>query len=325
MEYKEFFSPGDIAVFNSETSTGPGAGDRRDGSVYVYSPEIVLAVRVAQATNRPLLIRGGPGNGKSSLARNVARLLKWRFYEVVITSRTQARDLLWEVDLLHRLSDANLKDKDVGDDIAPYIKPGVLWWAFDPESAKRRGKKDASNDPSRVPDPNLGDAGPRAVVLIDEIDKADPDVPNNLLVPLGSLQFQVEETGAPSAPIKTDAEHAPLVFITTNGERELPAAFVRRCIDVELRDPDVDRLVTIGKAHFPKQTEDFIRTIADAIEERRESSAAKPQFRVGTAEFLDAVRACVELQVGPGSANWDKLLAMTVLKNRVPEQAVANQ
>jgi len=317
MDNKQLFSPATTAVFLSQTTGKIAAGDRRDGSVYVYTPKIVLAVRVAQVTNRPLLVRGSSGNGKSSLARNVARVLGWRYYEAVITSRTQARDLLWEVDLLRRLSDANLRDKEVSEDITPYIKPGVLWWAFDPASARRRGKpKEESDAAWDASDPNLGDESERAVVLIDEIDKADPDVPNNLLVPLGSLQFQVEET---RTLVETEAARAPLVFITTNGERELPAAFLRRCIDVELPDPDVERLVEIGKAHFDKQTDTFLRDIADRIQPTIETGAAeskKTQVRAGTAEFLDTIRACIDLEITPGSKEWEDLLRMTFFKSR---------
>lgn len=318
MTKEQLFSPAMTSVFAHEPGTDRNVGDRRDGSVYVYTSKLILAVRVAQATNRPLLIRGGPGNGKSSLARNVARCLGWRYYEAVITSRTQARDLLWEVDLLRRLNDANLTKKTVGEDLTPYIKPGVLWWAFDPASAKRRGQKESLSLPSvsEPEDPNLADSSARAVVLIDEIDKADPDVPNNLLVPLGSLQFQVEETGA---VIKTEAAQAPLVFITTNGERELPAAFLRRCIDVEIPSPDVDRLIEIGKAHNLGQSDDSLRKIAETIQQGTQMKQGKQPLQVGVAEFLDAVKACTDLELQPGSADWQQLLELTIFKNRLPQ------
>src|SRR5687767_783409 len=230
MSYKKQFAPGDTVRLTPEGAGQLSVGDQREGSVYVYSPEIVLAVNVALATRRPLLVRGPSGSGKSSLARNVANFLNWRYYETVISSRTQARDLLWEVDLLRRLNAAQAQDRVLGADLAPYVTPGVLWWAFDRPGALRHGKAVKAADSGQQAPKEPGEQkhpAARAVVLIDEIDKADPDVPNNLLVPLGSLQFRVEETGA---LVETDAKRAPLVFITTNDERELPAAFLRRCV-----------------------------------------------------------------------------------------------
>src|SRR4051812_2158239 len=106
MDYKRIFKPAEVVSFAPTGAKPGGVADQREGSVYVYSEEIILAVNVALATRRPLLVRGPSGSGKSSLARNVANILKYRYYEVVVSSRTQARDLLWEVDLLRRLHDA---------------------------------------------------------------------------------------------------------------------------------------------------------------------------------------------------------------------------
>jgi MoxR-like ATPase len=118
-------------------------GDRRDGLVYVYNDKIELAVNVALATRRPMLLRGPSGSGKSSLARNIARRLGWWYYEQVITSRTQARDLQWSFDTLRRLSDAQANQLETVTN--SYIEPGVLWWAFDPVNAERRGRKSAAS------------------------------------------------------------------------------------------------------------------------------------------------------------------------------------
>jgi MoxR-like ATPase len=208
------------------------------------------------------LVRGPSGGGKSSLARNVARALGCRYYEKVISSRTQARDLLWEVDLLRRLQDAQSRVLQEG--YGPHIRPGVFWWAFDWKSATAQQARTHSGDSGgEAPEGNADEAQAvapfkvEAVVLLDEIDKADPDVPNNLLVPLGSLSFQVEETGQ-----VVRSQHAPLVFLTTNEERQLPVAFLRRCIELKLKDLKGNDLVKIGEAHFPGLATKILEKVA---------------------------------------------------------------
>ncbi len=303
MSYTKLFDPGATPKPRPRVPAG-GTGDRRDGLVYVYTPEIELAVNVALATRRPLLVRGPSGGGKSSLARHVSRVLGWRYYEKVISSRTQAQDLLWEIDHLRRLHDAQAKSLD--QDLSHYVRPGILWWAFDEASARQQAERVQGN---RNPlDPNLGEEHDRAVVLLDEIDKADPDVPNNLLVPLGSFEFQVE--GLPE-PVRTTAAQAPLVFITTNDERDLPNAFLRRCVELVLRPPDLDRLVAIGGEHFPKVPTKRLEQIAEIVLAGSADEKATPS----AAEYLDTVRACLELKVQPGSPTWDDLLNVTVWKH----------
>lgn len=287
-------------------SAAGGSGDRRDGMVYVYTPEIELAVNVALATRRPLLVRGPSGGGKSSLARHAARVLGWRYYEKVIASRTQAQDLLWEIDHLRRLQDAQAQT--LSEDLADYVRPGVLWWAFDPAGAREQAGRLRGSRGTGALDPNLGEEADRAVVLLDEIDKADPDVPNNLLVPLGSSQFQVE--GRPE-PVKTKPERAPLVFITTNDERDLPNAFLRRCVELILQAPDRQRLVAIGREHFPKLPAKLLDEIAGIVLAGASDSTALPS----AAEYIDTVRACRELKVRPGSPAWADLLKVTVWKH----------
>ena len=133
-------------------------------------------------------------------------------------------------------------------------------------------------------------------MLIDEIDKAEPDVPNNLLVPLGSLEFQVQETGV---EVKTRRELAPLVFITSNGERDLPPAFLRRCIQIELQPPGRATLIQIAAAHFPDSTTNALEMIATYLEQARD--AAGRQDLPGAPEFIDTVRACRDMRIEPGS------------------------
>jgi MoxR-like ATPase len=168
----------------------------------------------------PLLVSGEPGSGKSSIARNAALVLSRVYYERVITSRTQATDLLWTFDALRRLSDATAgaQHREL---LATesYVEPGPVWWAFDPVTAAKRPGGRIFIDPASVPaGTHCGDA----VLLIDEIDKADPDVPNDLLEPFGAKSFTVRETGEQIA-----ATRDVLLILTTNGERELPPAFLR--------------------------------------------------------------------------------------------------
>jgi MoxR-like ATPase len=290
-EYKGEFNPRRV----ERTEAQVDAADLRRSPVYVYNEDITLRVNVALATRRPILVRGPSGCGKSSLARSAASVFGWRYYERVITSRTRARDLLWEVDLLRRLHDAQVPHHELSEDYTPYIVPGVLWWAFKPETARWRGPR-SRDDLRPLADPSGDVQHPRAVVLIDEIDKADPDVPNNLLVPLGSLQFQVEETGI---TVDVKKEHAPLVFITTNDERELPSAFLRRCVSLELEWPTPSRLIEIGEAHFPDLAKGEVRKIAGLLLGRGQLEAAEKEDRaveISPAEFIDTLRAVCGLR-----------------------------
>lgn len=303
--YTKIFDPPRLHRPDKGKTGGPA--DQRQYPVYVYTDKIVLAVNVALATGRPLLVRGDSGSGKSSLAANVADCLGWRYYEKVITSRTQASDLLWEIDWLRRLHDAQSRQTVLSDDYTPYVIPGILWWAFDRDSAKYRGGKDKDRI-KPLDDPCTVDYS-RAVVLLDEIDKADPDVPNNLLVPLGSLQFQVQETGV---CVVTNREQAPLIVITTNEERELPKAFLRRCVEVELQLPDRARLIEIAQAHFPKTDSEIIAQLADALFGSEQETV---KIDVSPAEFIDTLRAYGELKIKPRTPGWNELVRITVWKH----------
>lgn len=257
-------------------------GDRRDG-IYVWNDKIDLAVSVALATGRPLLLRGATGSGKSSLAMAEAVKRGWRYYEQTVTSRTQARELLWEVDQLARLQDA--KSGEAGN-VRKYVRPGILWWAINRDSAR-----DYAPD---AKDPNFNRdvhgkpvEHERAVVLLDEIDKADPDVPNNLLVPLGSYRFQIEET---VEPIQLEHREPPLIIITSNGERELPPAFLRRCVEYEIQPADETRLVDIAGKHFPGETRASLEAMLAAVVAARPEKWSGPKLP-SPAELIDCVNA----------------------------------
>jgi MoxR-like ATPase len=310
------------------TEPAQHAPDPRDGLVYVMSDEIGLAVRVAEATGRPLLLRGEPGSGKSSLAAFIARQRQWRYYEHVVTSRTQARDLLWTYDSVRRLADAEARKDGAALNDYDYVEPGALWWALAPGSAQRRGAP-AGESPARpAADPNTpmneGRSAEHAVVLIDEIDKADPDMPNGLLVPLGSNEFTVTETGTKISP---GGQGKRIVVITTNEERALPQAFLRRCVVLWLKLPEdaqaaADWLVTIARAHhqdpFTQDDEALARAIAGELIALRADAARQALRAPSTAEFLDAVRACGTLEIGVGTADWARLRDLLLIKPQQP-------
>jgi MoxR-like ATPase len=305
--------------------------DRRDGRVYLVPADIALAVRVALAAGRPLLLRGKPGSGKSSLAAYIARERNWRYYEHVVTSRTQARDLLWTFDSVRRLGDAQSR---LHSDMRPlsaadYVEPGVLWWAFAPESARRRGAPPSEPSVEAI-EPN-GDVNRHrsrdcAVVLIDEIDKAEPDMPNGLLVPLGSSEFVVTETNqlirksAPSGEVDNETSRH-LIVITTNEERELPQAFLRRCVIAWLSHPDTERLIQIGEAHLNEydggcddRDRELLRGLAEKLAAERIALRNKNIREPSTAEFLDALRACRNLGISVGDEDWETLCSLTLVK-----------
>lgn len=297
-------------------SHGP---DPRDGRVYDMSAELGLAIKVALATNRPLLLSGDPGSGKSSLAPYYARENGLRYYEHVVTSRTQATDLLWTFDSVRRLADAQAHRSHLHD--AEYVQPGVLWWSLAPESAHSRG---GMLRPSHRHDPldrfYQEHQAKGAVVLIDEIDKADPDVPNSLLVPLGSQEFTVSETRTTVCREPKVAEH--LIVVTTNGERELPQAFLRRCVTFTLPSPTRENLLRIAEMHlrfdgatWDEPTEALAGVLADELMAARQIPDTQRNRLPSTAEYLDALRACLALGVRPGHPDWALVHTLTLAKS----------
>jgi MoxR-like ATPase len=320
------------ATFDPKNPLLPAVGepaaagrDLRDGSFYVFTAPAqrdptVLAVKVALATGRPLLLSGAPGSGKSSLAAFVARVMNWNYFEQVITSRTSAQDLMWSFDAVRRLRDAQARSEV--EELTSYIEPRVLWWAFDPSDALRRGRpaglaSDAT--PADAGDTRhngmLRDYLNPSVVLLDEIDKADPDVPNDLLVVIGSQRFIVTETEH-----EVKSRLTPLVIITSNNERALPAAFLRRCIVHRLEPPDAARLVEIANEHFPfhrERRQGLFVELAARVLEMRGSASEHGGPAPSTPEYLDAVRACLDLNIEPGDTPEWRIIQMAVFDKRL--------
>jgi len=232
---------------------------------YVVTDELMLAVNAALALERPLLVKGEPGTGKTMLAEEVARALDKPLYRWHIKSTTKAQQGLYEYDAVSRLRDSQLGDAKVHD-IANYIERGVMWQAFE----------------SEVP----------AVVLIDEIDKADIEFPNDLLLELDRMEFHVYETRQ-----TISARHRPLVIITSNNEKELPDAFLRRCFFHYIRFPDHDTMTAIVDVHFPGLKKELLKEALEVFFRMREVPGLKK--KPSTSELLDWLKLLLAEEIPP--------------------------
>jgi len=228
-------------------------------SNYITTDDLQLAIDAALTLERPLLVKGEPGTGKTELAIEVARRLNAPLHSWHIKSTTRAQQGLYEYDAVSRLRDSQLGDDKVAD-IANYIVKGVLWDAFESEQ--------------------------RAVVLIDEIDKADIEFPNDLLQELDKMAFEVYETRQHIV-----ANQRPLIIITSNNEKELPDAFLRRCFFHYISFPDRPTMQRIVESHFPSIKQDLLKAAMDVFFDLREVPGLKK--KPSTSELLDWLKLLI--------------------------------
>ncbi len=232
---------------------------------YVAPPDLAVAVNAAITLERPLLVKGEPGTGKTELARQVAASLGLPMLEWNVKSTTRAQQGLYEYDAVSRLRDSQLGEARVHD-IGNYIRKGKLWQAFEAEA--------------------------RVVLLIDEIDKADIEFPNDLLQELDRMEFHVYETGE-----TIRARHRPVVVITSNNEKELPDAFLRRCFFHYIRFPDAEVLKRIVDVHYPGLKPRLLDEALTQFFELREVQGLKK--KPSTSELLDWLKLILAEDLSP--------------------------
>ena len=240
---------------------------------YVATEDLMVAVNASATLQRPLLIKGEPGTGKTVLAHEVARALGKNLIEWHIKSTTKAQQGLYEYDAVDRLRDSQLGDERVHD-IRNYIKKGKLWEAFEADNAP--------------------------VLLIDEIDKADIEFPNDLLLELDRMEFHVYETRE-----TIRARHRPIVIITSNNEKELPDAFLRRCFFHYIRFPDNETMEQIVDVHHPGLKKNLLRAALKAFYDIREVPGIKK--KPSTSELLDWIKLLVVEDIPPEALKSDDM------------------
>ena len=244
----------------SQSFTYTGTSD------YIAAPALMQTVNVAVQLSRPLLIKGEPGTGKTMLAQSIARGLDLPLLIWNVKSTTKAQDGLYVYDTVQRLYDGQFGDRDVSD-IAQYVKPGKLGEAFASEE--------------------------RVVLLIDEIDKADLEFPNDLLWELDQMEFHIPETHE-----TVKAVHRPIVLITSNAEKELPDAFLRRCVFHYIEFPDEEMMERIVRVHVPGLDKRLLDLAIQAFYWLRDVPGL--QKKPSTSELIDWVQALARGGVDPG-------------------------
>ena len=304
---------------------------------HVWEDSQWWAIRAARAANRPLLIRGEPGIGKTQLAYAAAKEMQRRILPFTVDSTTEARDLMWSFDAVTRLAEAQVAAHLCKDDLQElkkkmnlqrFVKPGPLWYAINWDSAVKHLKEIEQTPPPPPPELSNWQESDGVVILIDEIDKANSDVPNGLLEVFGMRQFTPQgwETPITANPLIKP----PLIVITTNEERALPDPFVRRCVVLQLKLPDctsaegnelrnqekqdkeqqevfLQYLIARGKAHFERSIpEAQLRLAAELLLKDRLQAIRKNQrLKPGQAEYLDFLRAMTVLAAEEKNKNQE--------------------
>lgn len=301
--------------------------DHGEDHTYVFEPKAVDAINAALTINRPLLVRGEPGVGKSQLAKAAAMALERTYIPFVVTASTEPQDLLWSFDAVARLADAQIEGAlcqskkeraKARENLALhcYLKPAPLWAALNWQSAEDQYKMTHGPEDSPLPHYLHADKAQvnGIVVLIDEIDKADSNVPNGLLEVLGANRFHPAGMEKPVEAGKDGVK--PLVIITTNEERILPDAFIRRCLSVTLglpqgRNKQIDYLVDHARPSFAELDETLIdggeQTLLEAaaemvLNDRKEADKGNLHPLPGQAEYFDLLRGLqAQMQETPGN------------------------
>lgn len=251
----------------------PSPTTRFTGSAqYVATPDLKLAVNAALQLQRPLLVKGEPGTGKTMLAEEAAAAMGLPLLQWHIKSTTKAQQGLYEYDAVSRLRDSQLGEARVHD-IANYILKGKLWEAFTADT--------------------------QPVLLIDEIDKADIEFPNDLLLELDRMEFYIYETRQ-----VVKAQHRPIIIITSNNEKELPDAFLRRCFFHYIRFPDRETMERIVQVHYPDLKKHLLAEALEAFFEIRDVSGLKK--RPSTSELLDWIKLLVAEDIPPEALRGDQ-------------------
>ena len=243
---------------------------------YIAADDLAIAVNAAVTLERPLLVKGEPGTGKTELARQVAASLNMKIIEWNIKSTTRAQQGLYEYDAVSRLRDSQLGSERVHD-VAHYIRKGKLWQAFSSEK--------------------------KIVLLIDEIDKADIEFPNDLLQELDRMSFHVYETGT-----TVEAKNRPVVIITSNNEKELPDAFLRRCFFHYISFPEPEILRKIIDVHHPKLKPQVLETALSQFFEIRDTPGLKK--KPSTSEVLDWLKLILAEDLKPEDLRRDGVNAL---------------
>jgi MoxR-like ATPase len=238
---------------------------------YVATPDLMMAVNAAVTLARPLLIKGEPGTGKTQLAEEIARALERPLFEWHIKSTSKAQQGLYEYDAVSRLRDSQLGEEKVRD-IRNYIVKGRLWEAFD--------------------------SAVQPVLLIDEIDKADIEFPNDLLRELDRMEFYVHETRE-----LVKARHRPIILITSNNEKELPDAFLRRCFFHFIRFPDAETMEKIVRVHFPDLKRELLAEALGTFFDVRDTPGLKK--KPSTSELLDWIKLLLAEDIPPEALRGD--------------------